>query len=470
MANGMNTGAAGAGSAVQANREKRRKLMLEGNLVKVIPVIALPMIISMLIDSIYNMADTYFVSQLGRSATAAVGVNDSLLHFMRSIALGFGMGASSYISRLMGAKEEEEACRVGTTTLFTSMITLSVIAAVSYLFLSPLMTLLGATESVKPYSMDYGRFILLSAPFTAAEVAFSQILRSEGSTRYSMIGMLCGCGINIVLDPVFIHVMGLGVAGAAIATTISKGISFVVLFVPFLRKKTLIEIRLRYFTPKLSIYKEVAKMGIPTFLRSSMMTVASVGTDNGAGSFSDSALAAVSVVNKCCRLIGGAIMGFGQGFQPIAGYCYGAKRYKRVRDAFWTCTVMGMTACAILSVFMFLFSDQILSIFASDDREILQIGGLMLRSQCITLCLHVWVMIINGIFQALGKAIPAAVLGLSRQVICLIPCVVVMSALFGVNGLAVSQAAADVLSMGIALPLLIPLLNKLKKMPDGMTV
>lgn len=458
---------ASTNSAVAENRAKRRKMMLEDPLYKVIPVIALPMIISMLVDSIYNIADTYFVSQLGRAATAAVGVNDSLLHFMRSIALGFGMGASSYISRLMGAKEEEEACRVGTTTMFTSMIVLSSVALLAFIFLSPLMTLLGATATAKPYSMDYGRFILLSAPFTAGEVALSQLLRSEGSTRYSMIGMLCGCGINIILDPIFIHVLGLQVAGAAIATTISKAISFIVLLTPFLRSKTLLEIKFRYFTPKASIYKEVAKMGIPTFLRSSMMTVASVVTNNVAGSFSDSALAAVSVANKCSRLVGGAIMGFGQGFQPVAGYCYGAKKYKRVRDAFWTCTVEGISVCIVLAIAMFIFSDKLIAIFASDDADILAIGGLMLRSQCLTMGLHVWVMIINGIFQALGKAIPAGLLGLSRQVICLIPCVIILSSLFGVTGLAVSQAAADVLSVGIALPMLIPLLMKLKKMPDG---
>ena len=451
-----------------SRRDERRRMMLEGNVFKVIPIIAIPMIISMLIDSLYNVADTYFVSQLGTAATAAVGVNDSLMHLMRSIAMGFGMGASSYISRLMGAKQEDEAGRVAMTTLITSMGTLSIIAAIAFIFVEPMVMLLGSTESSARYSMDYARFILISAPFTAGEVCLSHLLRSEGSTKYSMIGMVSGCVINVALDPLFIYTFKMEVAGAALATSISKMISFCVLLTPFLRRHTMLELRFKSFTPKWRIYREVAKMGIPVFLRSSMMSISGIVTNNIAGSFSDSALAAVSVSNKCTRLVGAGIMGFGQGFQPVAGYCWGAKRYSRVRSSFWACSLMGAVAAIVLGAVMAVFAPQLVGVFTSpDDRDIISIGTLMIRSQCYTMIAHIWVMIANGLFQALGRAIPAGILGLSRQAICLIPSVLILSTLFEVNGLAVSQAFADLLSVFIALPMVIKLMKEIKYLPDS---
>ena len=448
------------------NRAARHRMMLYEPVLKVVTILSIPMIISMLVDSLYNIADTYFVSQLGKAATAAVGVNDSMTHFIRACAMGFGFGASSYISRLLGAKRDEEACRVGNTTLLTSIAVLSVLGVIAFIFVDPLVSLLGATESAKPYAVSYARFILLSVPFTAGEVSLSHMLRSEGSTRYSMFGMVSGCVVNVALDPLFIHTFGLEVAGAAIATSISKVVSFLVLLLPFLRRKTMIELKLSYFTPKWSIYREVARMGVPTFLRASLMSTSTVVINNFAGSFGDSALAAVSVANKCTRFVGSAIMGFGQGYQPVAGYCYGAKRYHRVNRSFWVCTLIGAGMAVVIGGAMGIFAPQLVAVFAAADPEIIRIGTLMIRTQCVTMFAHVWVMIINGLFQALGRAIPATILGLSRQVICLIPAVIALSLLFGVNGLAVSQATADVLSMAIAIPMVIRITREIKRLSE----
>ena len=450
-------------------RAARRDMMLTGKLIKVIPIVALPMIISMLIDGLYNMADTYFVSQLGITATAAVGVNDALLHLIRSIALGFGMGASSPISKLMGAKREEDASRVATTTIITSVITLTILAAIAFSIRHSLVIFLGATEGAAPYAVEYATFILISGPITAGEVACSQMLRAEGSTTYSMIGMVSGCVINVALDPVFIYKLNMGVAGAALATTISKGISLIVLLSPFLRGKTMLELKLKYFTPKAHIYKEIAKMGIPTLLRSSVMSLSAVFVNNMARTFGDAALAAVSVSNKCTRFVGSAVMGFGQGFQPIGGYCWGARRYRRVREAFLTCTAIGASIAVVLGTLLFIFSPQLLGAFIKKDAspETMRIGLLMLRTQAVTLFPHVYVMIINGLYQALGRPIPSTILGLSRQVIFLIPMAFILSKVFGVNGLACAQASADVLSMLIAIPMLISQMRIIKHMNDG---
>ncbi len=451
-------------------REQRRAMMLEGNVVKVIPIVALPMIISMLINSFYSMADTYFVSKLGTTATAAVGVNDSMLQLIRSTAFAFGMGASSYISRLLGAKRDEEASQVGSTTFFTALGFLAIVAAICLMFVDPIVRALGATPDIVHHSSAYASWILIGAPLTAGEVVLSQILRAEGSTTYSMVGMVSGCLVNIALDPLFIYTFDLGVAGAAIATDLSKLISFAVLLYPFLKGRTMLAIKLKYFTPKWSIYAEVARMGIPTFLRSTAMTVSIIVINRIAGSFSTAALAAVSVANKCTRLVGSAVMGFGQGFQPVAGYNWGAKNYKRVRHAFWTCSAMGATGAVVLGTVMFIFAAQIIGLFTDgSDPDIIALGKFMVRTQCATMVFHMWVMIVNGLFQALGRAIPAGLLGLSRNVICLIPAVIILSKIFGVYGLASSQAVADLLSVILAVAFLIPLLREMKKLERGET-
>lgn len=445
-------------------REKQRKMMLEEPVAKVIPIVAVPMIIAMLIDSIYNITDTYFVSKLGTTATAAVGINSSLLHLIRSIAMGFGMGAASYISRLLGAKQDEKASRVGTITLFTGMATLVFVSLISYAYIKPLVVLLGATETVVPYSMDYAKWILASTPFTAGTVILNQLLRSEGNTRYSMLGMISGCIINIGLDPLFITVFKLEVAGAAIATGLSKMVSFLVLLLPFIRKRTMLELKLKNFTPKKDIYFEIARMGIPTFLRSSMLAVSSIVVNNVAGNFGDSVLAAASVANKATRVVGSAIMGLGQGFQPVAGYNWGAKNYKRVRKAFWTCSVMGTSASLLLGFIIAVMAKRLVGIFAStSDTDIVAIGSFMIITQCITMVFHAWVGIANGLFQALGRSIGAAVIGLSRQIICLIPCVLILSMIFGVYGMASAQAIADIMAFIITLPMVMLLLNKIKR-------
>ena len=454
---------------LNARREARRNLMLEGKLIKVVPIVALPMIVSMLIDALYNMADTYFVSQLDILATSAVGVNDALLHLMRSVALGFGMGASSPISKLLGAKREDDASRVATTSIITAVITLSTFAAITFCFREQVVLFLGATEGAKPYAIQYATFILISAPITAAEVGCSQTLRAEGSTTYSMFGMVSGCIINVALDPIFIYTFGMGVAGAALATTISKGISLIVLLTPFLRHKTVIELRFKFFTPKWHIYKEIAKMGIPTILRTGAMSLSAVYINRLARSFGDAALAAVSVSNKCTRLVGSAVLGFGQGFQPIGGYCWGARKYKRFMKAFVTATIMGGCVAVVIGALMFVFSPNILGIFMDsvENAETMRIGNLMIRTQCITMFPHIYVMIVNGLFQALGRPKEALVLGLSRQVICLVPAALILSRIFLVDGLACAQAAADLLSLAISITLTLKQFKVIKTLNDG---
>lgn len=445
-------------------RDARRQMMLEGSLYKIIPALAIPIIISMLIDSVYNMADTYFVSRIGTAATAAVGINDSLMQYIRALAMGFGFGAGSYLSRLLGAKKDEEANCVASTVFYTSVGLMVVLTVIAYFFLSPIVTGLGATPGIKEHALDYARFIMISAPFTAAEVVLAQILRSEGSTKYAMIGSVTGCVINVALDPLLITVCGLGVAGAAIATTISKTISVAILLVPFLRKKTMLELRPRHFTPKWRIYREVFKMGIPSFLRAVLQTSSFVLLNNVAGQFGDVALAAISISKKSIGLISSAIMGFGQGFQPLAGFCWGAGEYKRMRKAFWIYSLIGWTAAVVLGVGMGIASKRLVLIFTTpEETELVRLGSLMILSQCCALIPHIWGLVVNGLCQGVGHSTFSTLVGLGRNFICLVPSVLIMPKLLGATGLAVSQATADALSVVIILPIAIYMLHKIKR-------
>ena len=454
----------------QTLREARHKMMTEDPLGKVIPTLAIPMIISMLVDAVYNLADTYFVSQLGQAATAAVGVNDSLMHLIMSISMGFGMGASSYISRLLGAKEHEKASKVGTTTLFTVAIVGIIFAVVCLLNLERLVVGLGATETSKHYAEDYATYILMAAPITCSNMVMSQLLRSDGSTKLSDIGQGLGCAVNIILDPIFINVLGLEVAGAAMATAISKCCSFVLLGRPFLLKKSVIEIKLRNFTPRWSIYKEIGRMGIPSFLRSSLMTFSSILLNRTARELGgDMLLAAISVGSKCMRFVATAVMGFGMGFQPVAGYCYGAKKYDRCLQSFWFSFRIGVISCAIVGSIMCIFSHQLVGIFTTSEMPaeniayIQRLGSLLIRTQIYALPAHLFAMLVGGVYQALGKATGSAIINLSRSFLFLIPSIVICAKLWADVGLAQSQAVADWMGLIAAVPMFFVIKHMLAK-------
>lgn len=434
--------------------------MLEGKLLKVIFIVALPQVVTMLIDSLYNMADAFFVSGLGETAIAAVGINDSLMMIIRAISLGFGMGSASFISRALGAKRDEDASRAATTTLFTSIAVLGILAVLGSVFLEPLVNLLGATDSVRPYSMDYARWILMSAPVTSAVIVLAQVLRGEGSTAFSMVGNVAGCVINVALDPIFITVLGMGVAGAAIATSISKVISMLILLWPFIMNRCVMQLKFSYFSPTKEIYSEIAKMGIPTMIRTGMMSISTILINNIAAGFGDAALAAISIANRTMRLVSSAVAGFSMGYQPIAGYCWGAKKYGRALKSFFYTMAIGGIIGLVLGAGLAVFAKQTIRIF-SGGSEVMDLGLILIRSQSIMLIPHVYVLIISGFFQALGEGLKAGVLGLSRQLFVLIPCVLILSHLFGAVGLAYSQAASDLLSFLMSAIMVIPLIRKM---------
>jgi len=447
----------------KARLDKRRKFLLEGNLLNVIFVTAFPQVVTMIVDSLFNMGDTFFVSRIGEAAISAVSINDSLLMIIRAISIGFAMGSASFISRALGANKDEEASKVATTTLYIAVGTLTVLAFAASFFLEPLVNFLGATDSIRQYALDYAKWILPSAPITAATVCLAQMLRAEGNATAAMIGILVGNIIDFGLNPLFIFTFGWGVSGAASSTTLAKFISLIFLLWPYLNRKCIISLKPSNFSPTKELFGELARMGFPTMLRTSMMSVAMIITNNIAASFGDVVLAASAVASKSLRLIGSALMGFGQGFQPVAGFCWGAKKYDRVRKAFWNTLAIGAVAGTLLSTFLIIFAKPLIMIF-SKDPDVLALGLILVISQSIVMLPHAWGMVCVGLFQAIGNAAKAGILGLSRQLLSLIPCLLILSYLFGVNGFVYAQATSDAISFTLAVIFVIPTLKQLNIM------
>ncbi len=444
-------------------------MMLEEPMFKVIPKVAVPMIVASLIDSVYNLADTFFVSQIGTYATAAVAINDSLMMFLRSISMGFALGAASYISRLMGAKEDDKASRVGTSTLFIGCCFSLIFGLICLTFRSWIVDLLGATAEAKQFSMDYSFWILLAAPFTTAELIMNQLLRSEGSTTFAMIGTVSGAVLNCILDPIFISVFGWGVSGAAGATALSKVVSVIVLAWPFVTKKSMLDISIKNFRPDREGVLEVARMGVPAFLRMSLMSLGGIFTNRMARSFGSSVQAGIAVANKLYRFVASAIMGFSQGFGPVAGFCWGARKYKRVRESYFTTITIGCVAGLILGMAMFFGSTFLIRLFNTEnDPTMLAIGSFKIRALCLVLIPHEIVMITSNLYQSLGRPVGNLVLSLSRQLLFLIPMVFILPIFFGAEGLAAAQAASDGASfLFLALPLAWYMIAKISKLKDG---
>ena len=401
-----------------SSQEYRKTKMLTEPIPKIITSMAVPSIIAFLIDSVYSMADTYFVSGLGINATAAVSVNSSLDQIIMMAGSLLAVGANSYIARLLGAKEEKKASQVLSTAFFLAMLFGVVVMIFGTIFMVPMVRILGATPTCEQYSIQYATYILLAAPFMAASFVMNQCLRAEGSAMLSMIGMGFGGILNCVLDPIFIIGLDLGVAGASIATAISKLVSFSILIFPYLTHRSILRLSLKNFHPTRDIMSQIIKVGSSSMFRSGLAVVSAIMLNNIAGQISDAVLAGVGVSTRVMMFPFGIILGFGTGFQPVVGFCWGAKRYDRVRSAFrfcaWTATIGG----AVMGLVVGVFAGPIIGLFGKSSQEMLEIGELCIRLQCVVLPIHAWVAVVNMMCAGLGDAKGALLLSTARQGTC----------------------------------------------------
>ena len=438
-------------------------MMLNEQISRCVWKMAFPTIISFLINSIYSLADTYFVSSLGTNATAAVSVNASLDQLIMMCGSMLAVGANSYIARLLGDGQDKKASQVLSTAFFTAMGIGTVLMVFGNIFMMPMVRLLGATPTCEQYSIDYAKYILYAAPFMAANFVMNHCLRSEGSAMLSMIGMGFGGVLNCVLDPLFIFGMDMGVAGASLATAISKWVSFAILIFPYVTKRSLLHLSIRNFYPSKDIVTKVVSVGSSSMFRSGLAVVSAILMNTLAGQISDSVLAAVGVCNKIAMFPFCIILGFSQGFQPVAGFNWGAKRYDRVQESCRFSSKVALWGGVIMAAILILAADALLVLFAGTDEEMRRIGVICLISQCIALPIHGWVAIVNMLCAGLGNAKGAVVLSTSRQGTCLIPILYPMAWLFGAYGIATVQAVADVLTVVLAIPILRSVWKKIEQ-------
>ena len=380
---------------------------------RVILTMAVPTIISMLVTSVYNIVTTFYVGRISTQATAAVGIAFPVMSIIQAVGFTFGQGSGSYISRELGAQRHVNARRMASTGFFSAVVTGAVLCLVGLLLLEPLVMLLGSTPTVLPYAKRYLAFILLAMPFMCGALCLNNQMRFQGNAAYAMFGILAGAVINVFLAPVFIFVMGMGITGAGLSTFVGEACSMVVLLV-MTHKGGTIRIRPRDFSLRSSLFKEILAGGTPSFTRQGMASIGVALLNVAAGRFGDAAIAGMSIVSRVCFVVFAAVIGLGQGFQPLCGFCYGAGLYARVREGYWFIVRLGTSFLVLVAVLGFAFSAEVVEVFRHDPK-VVEVGSVALRWQLLTLPLGAVVMYTNMMMQTIRKPWQANILAASRN-------------------------------------------------------
>ena len=446
------------------SQSKKMELLGSTSIPKALLAMGIPTMIGMLVNAFYNLVDAYFVGGLGESQMGAISVVYPLGQVVVGLGLLFGNGAASYISRLLGRGDKENADKVASTALYSSVSVGAVIIIISMVFLHPILKLLGATDSILPYAATYAGIYIVSCIFNVFNVTMNNIVTSEGAAKTTMCALLTGAVLNIALDPLFIYVFDLGVAGAAIATAISQVVSTCVYLTYIFQKKSVFHFRVKDCTYTKETMSEIFKIGIPTLVFQILTSVSISLINNAAGDYGDSAIAGMGVVTRLISMGSLSVFGFIKGFQPIAGYSYGAKKFDRLREAIKTSILWSTVFCVIFGVILALFPTAIVSQFTKGDAEMIRIGAASLRANGISIMLFGFYTVYSSLFLALGKGREGFILGACRQGICFIPVILLLPMVWGLNGIMYAQPIADVLSAIITVFMAIPLHKKLNEM------
>lgn len=444
----------------EEQRQQKFDRMTKTPIPRLIGELAVPTIISMLVTSFYNMADTFFVGKINTSATAAVGIVFPLMAMIQAFGFFCGHGSGNYISRQLGAHNFEDASKMSATDFVTAFVLGLGILVVGFLFTDPLLHIMGSTETILPYARSYMRIILIGAPYMTASLVLNNQLRFQGSAFYSMIGITTGAVLNIGLDPLFIFVLDMGVAGAALATIISQFVSFCLLIAGTFRGGNL-RLNLRDFSPSLKYYQNIVKGGAPSLFRQGLGSFATVCLNLMAGPYGDAAIAAMSIVTRISQFAASVVIGFGQGFQPVCGFNYGAKLFKRVQEGFWFCVKFCTSVLLVAAVCGWIFSPNLIGIFLKTDPLVIEYGSQALRLQALTFPLVGWITIANMMLQTIGKTVKASLLAMSRQFLFFVPVILTLPGFLGILGVQLSQPIADFCSFLLAVPLSISVLREM---------
>ena len=440
--------------------------MTETPVPRLVMRLALPSMVSMVVTALYNVVDAAFVGHLSTEATAGIGISFAYMTFIQAVGFFFGHGSGNHISRALGARQIDDAETMAAVGFFTPLILGLVATAVGLLFLPQLAVLLGATPDVVPYACSYLRYILIATPFMMSALVLNNQLRLQGNARFGMIGIVSGAVLNIVLDPLFIFVLDLGVAGASIATAVSQMFAWGLLLWGTTRDES-VHIRLAKFKPSFGCYKEIVAGGLPSLFRQAFNCVSVIMLNFAASKYAPagqaaSSIAAFAIVSRTTMFAFSLILGFTQGFQPVCGFNYGAHKYGRVRQSYLFAFSVSAAMLTLLSALGFIFAPQIIAVFRDEDPALLAIGTAALRWQCVVFPLCTLSTSTNMLFQNIRMTFPATLLAIGRQGLFFVPAILVLPRIFGLQGVEMTQAVADVCTFFLSLPFAVWINRKLK--------
>lgn len=443
-----------------AQYESQYERMIKQPIPSLILTLALPTTISMLVTNIYNMADTYFVSTVGTSATGAVGIVFGLMAILQAFGFMFGHGAGANISRRLGAKRVEEARRFASTSFFGSLFFGALIAIIGLIFLNPLMYLMGSTSTILPYARAYAIFILIAAPAMTSSCVMNNILRYEGQASLAMIGLTSGSIINIFGDYLFMRIFHMGVTGAGLSTALSQYISAFILYSMYHKGKTQSCFKWQYVSLEKYVIGSIVAVGFPSLCRQGLNSISVMTLNFAAGIYGDESIAAMSVVSRISNLIFSVGVGIGQGFQPVSAFSYGAKRYDRLKQAFIFTVTLSTILLSIISVICLYFTKPLLLLF-TQDSQVLSIAQLAMKFECIAIFFMAISIGANMLFQSIGRSVIATFLAALRSGLAFIPLVILLPHIWGITGLALSQPIADLCASIIPVPFIFSLFKEL---------
>ena len=433
------------------NSAEQYEKMIGTPIPQLVSSLAIPTTISMLVTVIYNTADTYFVSQINKSASAAVGMVYTLMAILQAVGYGLGMGAGSLISRKLGEKDDDAAERYAVSAFVAAILAGAVVGWGCLAGLKPILRALKCTDTMLPYAVPYARWILLVAPVSCASFVLNNTLRAEGESTLAMWGLGLGGVLNIVLDPLFIFTLDMGAGGAALATAVSQVVSFMILLAFFLTGRSIVRLRLRSVSRHFRDYWLIFTTGLPTVCRQGLGSVASAVLNMQAVLYGDAAVSAITIANKLYVFVRNLVIGIGQGFQPVAGYNFGAGSKPRTRQAFWFSTLFGTVVCVAGAALIALFPELIMHFFR-DDPEVTRIGRQALLYACAVMPVMAYSTYVNQLYQCLGFHQAATLLASCRNGLLYVPLILLLPGLLGLSGVAMSQPAADLLTFLVSIP------------------
>ena len=438
------------------------EMMTQEPVPRLILKLGIPTMISMFVTTIYNMADSYFVGQISTSASGATGVVLGLMAILQAVGFMFGHGSGSIISRKLGEKDVESAKTFAATGFYSALIAGFFFLIFGSIFLTPLMVLLGSTPTILPFARTYAICILCAAPALVSSCVMNNILRYEGRAFFAMIGLTSGGILNIFLDMLFMQKMNMGILGAGLATAISQYVSWILLLTMFILKKTQTSLSIKNVKFNVSTIGNIVTVGLPSLARQGLASISTMILNNAAGAYGDAAIAAMAIANRVSMFIFSAVLGIGQGFQPIAGFNFGAKKYSRVRQGFFFTLNFGTVLLGIASMAVFFNAASCIQVFR-DDPEVIAIGTIALHAQCLALILVPFQVCNNMLFQSIGYRFNATFLSSLRNGLVFIPILIVFSIVWGLTGIQIAQAVADVITSIVCIPFTINFFKNIPK-------